>query len=87
MAQKFAPALLDRYLARTGFDSQQTNQEVPVGSRPDNLFEPVDGPEGRTMVRTASSTTALTSGAGSSGRRITRRSPAGSRPVPPWRAA
>jgi NAD(P)-dependent dehydrogenase (short-subunit alcohol dehydrogenase family) len=46
LAQKVAPALLDRYLARTGFDSQQTKQEVPAGSRPDNLFDPVDRPEG-----------------------------------------
>jgi hypothetical protein len=46
LAQKVAPALLDRYLARTGFDAQQTDQEVPVGSRPDNLFDPVDGAEG-----------------------------------------
>jgi NAD(P)-dependent dehydrogenase (short-subunit alcohol dehydrogenase family) len=44
LGQKIAPALLDRYLARTGFDSQQTDQDVPLGSRPDNLFEPVDGP-------------------------------------------
>ena len=47
LAQKVAPAILDRYLARTGFDSQQTDQEVPVGSRPDNLFDPVDGVAGR----------------------------------------
>jgi NAD(P)-dependent dehydrogenase (short-subunit alcohol dehydrogenase family) len=46
LAQKVAPALLDRYLAKTGFDSQQTKQEVPAGSRPDNLFDPVDRPEG-----------------------------------------
>ena len=46
LAQKLAPAILDRYLARTGFDSQQTDQEVPVGSRPDNLFDPVDGARG-----------------------------------------
>ena len=46
LAQKLAPAILDRYLARTGFDSQQTDQEVPVGSRPDNLFDPVDGAQG-----------------------------------------
>ncbi len=45
LADKFAPALLDRYLARTGFGSQQTKREVPPG-RPDNLFEPVDGPGG-----------------------------------------
>jgi NAD(P)-dependent dehydrogenase (short-subunit alcohol dehydrogenase family) len=46
LAQKLAPALLDRYLAKTGFDSQQTKQEVPAGSRPDNLFDPVDRPTG-----------------------------------------
>jgi NAD(P)-dependent dehydrogenase (short-subunit alcohol dehydrogenase family) len=46
LAQKVAPALLDRYLARTGFDSQQTKQEVRAGSRPDNLFDPVDRPGG-----------------------------------------
>jgi len=43
LAQKVAPALLDRYLAKTGFDAQQTDQEVPVGSRPDNLFDAADG--------------------------------------------
>ena len=47
LAQKLAPAILDRYLARTGFDSQQTDREVPWAARPDNLFDPVDGAEGR----------------------------------------
>lgn len=38
---KLAPALLDRYLAKTGFSSQQTNQpEDP--DRPNNLWQPVD---------------------------------------------
>ena len=46
LAQKFAPAILDRYLAKTGFGSQQTDREVPVGSRPDNLFDPADGGQG-----------------------------------------
>ncbi len=46
LAQKVAPALLDRYLAKTGFDSQQTSEEVRAGSRPDNLFDPVDRPTG-----------------------------------------
>jgi short-subunit dehydrogenase len=46
LAQKLAPALLDRYLARTGFSAQQADQAVPVGSRPDNLFDPVDGTAG-----------------------------------------
>ena len=45
LGQKFAPALLDRYLARTGYSSQQTSQ--PVGpDRPNNLFHPVDGRDG-----------------------------------------
>ncbi|WP_225825835.1 SDR family oxidoreductase [Streptomyces naphthomycinicus] len=39
-ANRLAPALLDRYLARTGFDSQQTDRVPPAGL--DNLFEPVD---------------------------------------------
>ncbi len=39
--QKFIPGLLDRYLARTGYQAQQTPQpEDP--NRPDNLYEPVD---------------------------------------------
>ena len=46
MANKFVPALLDRYLARTGYDSQQTGE--PVDSRrPDNLDQPLDGPGGQ----------------------------------------
>jgi NAD(P)-dependent dehydrogenase (short-subunit alcohol dehydrogenase family) len=40
-AQKFAAPLLDRYLARTGYGSQQTSQRSDPG-RPDNLWEPVD---------------------------------------------
>jgi NAD(P)-dependent dehydrogenase (short-subunit alcohol dehydrogenase family) len=39
------PGVGDRYLARTGFDSQQTDEPVPAG-RPDNLFEPLDGDRG-----------------------------------------
>jgi NAD(P)-dependent dehydrogenase (short-subunit alcohol dehydrogenase family) len=45
-ANKFVPALLDRYLARTGFDSQQTGEQVS-GDRPDNLYQAVDGQGGR----------------------------------------
>jgi NAD(P)-dependent dehydrogenase (short-subunit alcohol dehydrogenase family) len=45
-ANKFVPALLDRYLARTGYDSQQTGEKVDDG-RPDNLYEAVDGQGGR----------------------------------------
>ena len=40
--QEIAPGFADRYLARTGFESQQTDAPVPPG-RPDNLFEPVPG--------------------------------------------
>jgi NAD(P)-dependent dehydrogenase (short-subunit alcohol dehydrogenase family) len=40
-----AGGLADRYLARTGFDSQQTDQPVN-GDRPDNLFEPLPGDHG-----------------------------------------
>jgi len=43
--QKIAPALLDRYLARTGYQSQQTG-EKPAPGRPHNLWEPVDGRDG-----------------------------------------
>ncbi|MGE5291161.1 MAG: SDR family oxidoreductase [Micromonosporaceae bacterium] len=45
VANKFAPALLDRYLALTGYKSQQTPEKAPP-DRPDNLWEPVDGPGG-----------------------------------------
>ena len=38
--QKFAAPLLDRYLARTGYDSQQTDQEV--SDQPGNLWQPLD---------------------------------------------
>lgn len=40
-----APGLLDRYLARTGYRSQQTAEANPPGA-PENLWEPVDGPGG-----------------------------------------
>jgi NAD(P)-dependent dehydrogenase (short-subunit alcohol dehydrogenase family) len=41
-ANAIAPGLLDRYLARTGFKSQQTDQ--PRDPRqPENLWEPADG--------------------------------------------
>jgi NAD(P)-dependent dehydrogenase (short-subunit alcohol dehydrogenase family) len=41
LANKVAPALLDRYLARTGYSAQQTDEPDDPG-RPDNLLEPVD---------------------------------------------
>jgi NAD(P)-dependent dehydrogenase (short-subunit alcohol dehydrogenase family) len=43
--QKFVPGLLDRYLGRTAYKGQQTNQP-DSHDRPDNLFEPVDGDPG-----------------------------------------
>ncbi len=39
---KIAPALADYYLGRTGFDSQQTKEEISK-NRPDNLFDPLPG--------------------------------------------
>jgi NAD(P)-dependent dehydrogenase (short-subunit alcohol dehydrogenase family) len=42
LANRAVPALLDRYLARTGYSSQQTSQKVEPG-RPDNLWQPLDG--------------------------------------------
>ncbi|OII66498.1 MULTISPECIES: SDR family oxidoreductase [unclassified Streptomyces] len=46
LGQRLGPGLLDRYLARTGYDAQQTEDEVDP-SRPVNLWEPVDGRSGR----------------------------------------
>ena len=42
---KFASGLLDRYLARTGFDSQQTDEPADP-NRPDNLWNPLPGDRG-----------------------------------------
>jgi NAD(P)-dependent dehydrogenase (short-subunit alcohol dehydrogenase family) len=45
MGNRVAPALLDRYLAATGYDGQQTDEpEDPA--RPDNLWSPVAGDHG-----------------------------------------
>jgi NAD(P)-dependent dehydrogenase (short-subunit alcohol dehydrogenase family) len=41
-ANRLAPALLDRYLARTSYRAQQTAQTAQPG-RPDNLLRPIDG--------------------------------------------
>jgi hypothetical protein len=41
IANRFAPALLDRYLAKTGYQSQQTHQP-PSQYRPDNLWQPAE---------------------------------------------
>jgi NAD(P)-dependent dehydrogenase (short-subunit alcohol dehydrogenase family) len=45
LGNRLAPALLDRYLARTGYGAQQTAQTAEPG-RPDNLLQPVDGTGG-----------------------------------------
>jgi short-subunit dehydrogenase len=45
IGNKLFPALLDRYLARTGFAAQQTGQKRDP-DQPANLFDPADGPEG-----------------------------------------
>ncbi len=42
VGNKIAPGLLDRYLGKTGYDGQQTN-EAENPDRPNNLFEPVPG--------------------------------------------
>jgi NAD(P)-dependent dehydrogenase (short-subunit alcohol dehydrogenase family) len=45
VANAIAPGLLDRYLARTGFASQQTSQPRDP-DQPRNLWRPADGPRG-----------------------------------------
>ena len=45
-ANAVAPGVLDRYLGRTGFDSQQTGQPRPA-DQPVNLWQPADGVDGR----------------------------------------
>jgi NAD(P)-dependent dehydrogenase (short-subunit alcohol dehydrogenase family) len=45
LAQKLAAPLLDRYLARTGYDAQQTGKRAGPG-RQGNLWQPVDEPPG-----------------------------------------
>ena len=42
---KVIPGVLDHYLARIGYEAQQTDQPVSP-SRPDNLFEPLPGDHG-----------------------------------------
>jgi NAD(P)-dependent dehydrogenase (short-subunit alcohol dehydrogenase family) len=44
VGNKIAPGMLDRYLGKTGFQSQQTS-EMDDPSRPDNLWSPVDASE------------------------------------------
>ena len=44
LGNRVAPALLDRYLAKTGYDSQQTGDRESGQSG--NLWDPVDDPQG-----------------------------------------
>ncbi|MDQ0994364.1 SDR family oxidoreductase [Streptomyces sp. V3I7] len=46
LAHRIAPAVLDRYLARTGYESQLTDAPARPGT-PYNLWQPVDGAGGR----------------------------------------
>ena len=45
LGERALPALLDRYVARTAVDSQQTADPLPANRRT-NLWEPADGPDG-----------------------------------------
>jgi NAD(P)-dependent dehydrogenase (short-subunit alcohol dehydrogenase family) len=45
VGDKIAPQLLDHYLARTGYQSQQTDEPVEL-NRLDNLWQPVPGDHG-----------------------------------------
>lgn len=45
LGQRAMPAVLDRYLARTGYSSQQTDDAEQ--KRADNLWQPLDGTSGR----------------------------------------
>ncbi|MFF4351046.1 SDR family oxidoreductase [Streptomyces sp. NPDC001530] len=45
LGNRVAPAMLDRYLARTGVSSQQTSQRAPADA-PHNLWQPLDGRDG-----------------------------------------
>jgi NAD(P)-dependent dehydrogenase (short-subunit alcohol dehydrogenase family) len=46
VANAVAPGLLDRYLAKTGYSSQQTS-EPRDPDQPTNLWKPADGPRGK----------------------------------------
>ncbi|MGE5523820.1 MAG: SDR family oxidoreductase [Rhodospirillaceae bacterium] len=45
LGQRLIPGALDRYLARTAYEGQHTDEPVPAGRR-DNLYEPVPGDHG-----------------------------------------
>jgi NAD(P)-dependent dehydrogenase (short-subunit alcohol dehydrogenase family) len=46
LANRIAPGVLDRYLARTGFGSQQTGEPADADNDAGNLWAPADGPDG-----------------------------------------
>ncbi len=46
LGNKVAPWFGDRYLARTGYGAQQTDEHIDPDEKPDNLFEPVPGDHG-----------------------------------------
>ncbi|MGN6702189.1 MAG: SDR family oxidoreductase [Burkholderiaceae bacterium] len=43
IGEKFVPKFMDWYLARTGFNGQQTSESIPA-DRPNNLWKPVSVP-------------------------------------------
>jgi NAD(P)-dependent dehydrogenase (short-subunit alcohol dehydrogenase family) len=45
LGDKFIPGLLDRYLARVGYEGQQTGQPIDP-NRPNNLYDPLPGDHG-----------------------------------------
>ena len=45
VGNRIIPRALDRYLARTGYDSQQTDEPVDSENRRDNVFEALDDTE------------------------------------------
>ena len=45
LANRIAPGLIDRYLAKNGYEGQLTDTQQPADA-PSNLFEPVPGPYG-----------------------------------------
>ena len=45
VAERLAPGLIDRYLARTGYEAQQTDAPIDP-NRADNLWEPLPGDRG-----------------------------------------
>jgi hypothetical protein len=61
IANKIFPGYLDRYLARHGYDAQQTNEPADP-ARPNNLWKPLDrdfGAHGRFDDRAYSHSTQL----------------------------